>query len=127
MEHTVVLGARSFLDEISPRAPRKKGTKNGTVTVEDDDDDGEDVDDPNEDWTFDWDALDMIPDDVEVDDPVDFTPGDALGKALALINQVCVQDQAYIDTHQLYRYAHHPRQKNTLKRFVLKKICHLFN
>jgi len=89
MEHTVVLGARSFLDEISPRAPRKKSTKNGTVTVEDEDEDVEDADDPR---TFDWDVLDMIPDDVEVDDPVDFTPGDALGKALALIDQVCIQD-----------------------------------
>ena len=126
MEHTVVLGSRSFLDEISPRAPRNKhSTKNGTVTVEDDD--GEDEDEPDEDWTLDWDVLDMIPDDVEVDDPVEFIPGDALGKALALINQVCARGSVDINTHPLYRYAHHPRQKNTLKQFVLKKVCRLSN
>ena len=126
MEHTVVLGSWSFLDKLSPRAPHnKQSTKNGTVTVEDDED--EDEDDPDEDWTLDWDVLDMIPDDVEVDDPVDFIPGDALKKALALINEVCARDSADINTHQLYRYAHHLRPKNTSKQFVLKKVCHLFN
>jgi hypothetical protein len=90
MEHTVVLGAQSFLDEISPRAPgSKQSTKGGTVTVEDAGDGDGEQDDPDEDWTLDWDVLEMVPDDAEVDDQVDFTPGDALGKALALINQVC--------------------------------------
>jgi len=29
------------------------------------------------------------PKEIDSDDEVDFTPGDALGKALALVNQVC--------------------------------------
>lgn len=88
MEHTVVLGASAFLQEISPSFPRnKRSTRKGTVTVEDvDDEEGDDEDD--EEWLADWEALDDIPDDEEVDEPVDFTAGDVLGKALAMINQV---------------------------------------
>ena len=88
MEHTVVLGASAFLQEISPSFPRnKRSTRKGTVTVEDvDDEEGDDEDD--EEWLADWEALDDIPDDEEVDEPVDFTAGNVLGKALAMINQV---------------------------------------
>ena len=89
MEHTVVLGASAFLQEISPSFPRnKRSTRKGTVTVEDvDDEEGDDEDD--EEWLADWEALDDVADDEEVDEPVDFTAGDVLGKALAMINQVC--------------------------------------
>ena len=45
-----------------------------------------DVDD--DDWISDWNQLNDLPDDEEVDDVVDFTAGDVLRKTLALVNQV---------------------------------------
>jgi hypothetical protein len=71
MEHTVVLGASSFLQEISPTLPRnKKTTKNGTASIEDVDDEqdaegGEYEED--EVYEADWEALDELADDMEVD------------------------------------------------------------
>jgi len=61
----------------------KSWTKNRTASVEDADED--DVDD--EEWVADWNRLDVIPDEA-VDEEINFEPGDTLGKALALINQV---------------------------------------
>ena len=92
VEHTVVLGASAFLQEISPTLPRnKKTTKNGTASIEDVDDEqdaegGEDEED--EVYEADWEALDELADDMEVDLPVEFEAGDVLGKALGFINQV---------------------------------------
>ena len=88
MEHSVVLSASAFLQEISPSFPcNKRSTRKGTVTVKDvDDEEGDNKDD--EEWLADWEALDDIPDDEEVDKPVNFTASDVLGKALTMINQV---------------------------------------
>ena len=88
MEHTVVLSTSRFLQEMSPSFPcNKRSTRKGTVTVEDvDNEEGDDEDE--EEWLADWDALDNVADDEEIDEPVDFTAGDVLGKALAMINQV---------------------------------------
>jgi hypothetical protein len=90
MEHTIYLAAKAFIDKVKPQIPRnKRSTKNGTASVEDvDDDDDDNVDDDNDDWVSDWIQLDDLPDDEEVDDVVDFTAGDVLGKTLALVNQV---------------------------------------
>jgi malonyl CoA-acyl carrier protein transacylase len=86
MEHTVYLSAKAFIEAVKPRAPmNKKSTKNGTVSVEDDA--GEDIDDDNT-WTMDWVERNPIADDKEVDNIIDFSPGDVLGKVLALVNQV---------------------------------------
>lgn len=88
MEHTVVLGASTFLQEISPSfLHNKRSTRKGTVTVEDvDHEEGDDEDD--EEWLADWEALNDVADDEEVDELVNFTAGDVLGKALVMINQV---------------------------------------
>lgn len=89
MEHTVVLGASAFIQEIGPTLPRNKKTKkNSTASVDEvyDDEDAE-RDEYDEDEA-DWDALDELPDDVQVDLPVDFEAGDVLGKVLGFINQV---------------------------------------
>ena len=87
MEHTVVLSTSAFLQEISPSFPHNKRlTRKGTVTVEDVDDEGDDKD--GKEWLTDWEALDDVADDEEVDEPVEFTAGNVLGKALTMINQV---------------------------------------
>jgi hypothetical protein len=90
MEHTIYLAAKAFIDKVKPQALKnKKTTKGGTAAVEDVDDDNDDeLDNGNDDWLSDWIQLNDLPDDEEVDDVVDFTAGDALGKALALVNQV---------------------------------------
>lgn len=49
------------------------------------DDDGDEGEDVDEDWQN---ELENIADGVEVDEAVDFEPGDLLGKVLALISQV---------------------------------------
>lgn len=99
MEHTVYLAAKAFIEEVKPRAPKtaknKGTTKNGAASTEDlDDSDNNDQvyndnnDDDNDDWVLDWAKLDEIPVEQEIDDIVNFTAGDVLGKALALVNQV---------------------------------------
>jgi hypothetical protein len=47
-----------------------------------------DDDDEEEEWVVEWNRLDVIPDEEAVDEEINFEPGDTLGKALALINQV---------------------------------------
>jgi hypothetical protein len=94
MEHTVYLAAKAFIETVNPQTPKAKNkitTKNGTASVEDIDDDmGDETDnDDDEDWVLDWTGLTDIPEDEEIDDIIDFTAGDVLGKTLALVNQVC--------------------------------------
>jgi hypothetical protein len=81
MEHTVVLGASAFLQEISPSFPHnKRSTRKGTVTVKDvNDKEGDDEDD--EEWLADWEALDNVADEEEVDESVDFTAGNSVLKS----------------------------------------------
>lgn len=92
MEHTVHLGAKTFIETIAPSPQKKRSTKNGTATVEDDknggkgDSDGEDEDEAT--WAADWEMLAEVSDDTEIDEAITFEPGDVLGKALALITQV---------------------------------------
>lgn len=113
MEHTLHLAAKDFVETICPTPSRYKkvrsssksnttpptpssssapSSKKSGVQVEDvdegkedDDEDGDEIDD--ESWKK---ELEKIADAVEVDEAVDFEPGDLLGKVLALINQVCL-------------------------------------
>ncbi|KAH9007510.1 hypothetical protein EDB83DRAFT_2323720 [Lactarius deliciosus] len=48
----------------------------------------------DEDWTADWEELDNMLDNEEVDGTVTFQPGDLLGKAIALITQIQRSPQA---------------------------------
>jgi len=75
MEHTVYLAAKAFIEEISPCLPKNKDS---TDTIEDEDDD----------WTVDLTYLEELLDDEEVHEAIEYLPGDVLGKALALVNQV---------------------------------------
>ena len=83
IEHTVHLGAAAFVKAVAPKM--KNWTKNCTGSVEDA---NEDDDDNDKEWVADWNWLDVIPDEEAVDEEINFEPGDTLGKALALINQV---------------------------------------
>jgi hypothetical protein len=84
MEHTIYLAAKAFIDKVKPQTRKNKtSTKNSTASVEDADDDDDD-----DDWISDWNQLEELPDDEEVDNVMDFTAGDVLGKTLALVNQV---------------------------------------
>ena len=86
MEHMVYLGVKVFVEGVNLRKPKTKGSQ--------------DTDE------LDWDAdfeegLDEeedgdLPDGQEVDDPIDFQPGDVLGKLLALINQVCCRELGWL-------------------------------
>jgi hypothetical protein len=93
MEHTVQLGAGTFLKTICPNPTKfrnRLSTKNGTATVEDYDEDDED-DGDEEDMEGESDGGDGPADaqyEVEIDDGIDFDPGDTLGKLLAGITQV---------------------------------------
>jgi hypothetical protein len=89
MEHTIYLAAKAFINKVKPQTPKnKRSTKNGTASVKDVDDDDDNMDVDDGDWISDWNQLNELPDDEEVDDIVDFTAGDVLGKTLALVNQV---------------------------------------
>jgi hypothetical protein len=90
MKYTIYLAAKAFIDKVKPQMLRnKRSTKNSTASVKDvDDDDSDNMDDDNDDWVLDWIQLDDLLDDEEMNNIVDFTTGDVLGKTLALINQV---------------------------------------
>ena len=90
MEHTIQLSAKAFIDGVNPKTPKnKRSTKNGSVLVEDVEDE-DDIDDNEAEWLSDWlGEEEEDPDEQEPDDEVvDFTAGDVLGKVLALINHV---------------------------------------
>ena len=82
IEHTIHLGVAMFVKAVGPKT--KNWMKNCTASVEDADDE----DDDDEEWVVDWNRLDVIPDEEAIDEEINFEPGDMLGKALALINQV---------------------------------------
>jgi len=88
MEHTIYLTAKAFIEKVKPQTQKnKRSTKNSRASVEDTDHDNDDMDN-DDDWVSDWIHLNEHPDDEEVDNIVDFTVGDVLGKTLALVNQV---------------------------------------
>ena len=92
MENTIQLSAKAFIDGVDPKTPKNKSsTKNGTVSMEDVEDE-DDIDDNEAEWLSDWlGEEEEDPDEHEPDyEVVDFTAGDILGKALVLINQVCL-------------------------------------
>jgi hypothetical protein len=96
MEHTVQLSAASFLKTICPNPAKfrnRVSTKNGSAYIEDEDEDSEDNDDDNNDGDADFgDEHDDGPADaayeLEIDNGIEFNPGDMLGKLLACITQV---------------------------------------
>jgi hypothetical protein len=52
MEHTIQLSAKAFIDAVNPQAPKnKRSTKNGTVSVEDVDDE-DDIDSAQNIYSF---------------------------------------------------------------------------
>ena len=124
MEHTIYLVAKAFIEKVKPKAPKaqnKATTKNRPASVEDSNDD----DDVNDDWVIDWAQLDLIPDEQEVDDIVDFTAGDVLGKALALVNQVCLLFSSllpFLKEMQICRSEHHHKRSNILLLAVNPKV-----
>jgi hypothetical protein len=92
MEHTVQLGAGTFLKTICPNPTKfrnRVSTKNGSASVEDCDENDEEQEEEEEEDESDG---DNSPDDaqyeVEIDDGIEFDPGDTLGKLLAGITQV---------------------------------------
>ena len=85
IEHTIHLGVAAFVKAVGPKM--KSWTKNHTASVEDADDE----DDNDEEWVVDWNQLDVIPSEELIDEEINFEPGDTLGKALALINQVSLE------------------------------------
>ena len=89
MEHTVHLGAKSFIESICPTPARFHPTAH-TSTSANHHTTVEEVEDEDEDFLDDWLIQDSTAaaDGEEVDDPVDFEPGDLLGKVLAMVNQV---------------------------------------
>ncbi|KAG6903744.1 hypothetical protein DXG01_015214, partial [Tephrocybe rancida] len=90
MEHTIHLGAKAFIEALNPTIGKKKTQ----ATVEDDDSSGDDDD-------FDWDQLEAVPNNNEIDEPINFDPGDVLGKVLALITQIRSSPQAKAYFHTL--------------------------
>ena len=89
MEHAIYLAAKAVIDKVKPQTPKnKRSTKNGTASVGDVNDDDDNMDGNNNDLISDWNQLNELPDDEEVDNVVDFTAGDVLRKTLALVNQV---------------------------------------
>jgi len=93
MEHTTHLASKAFLEEICPTPSRYKRKAKSTADTsnEDDGDDFEEEDDLLDDevaWLASLVNEAAAPEDEEVDEDMDFDPGDLLGKVLALINQV---------------------------------------
>src|ERR1700685_2850114 len=93
MEHTTHLASKAFLEEICPTPSRYKRKAKATADTsnEDDGDDFEEEDDLLDDkvaWLASLVNETAAPEDEEVDEDMDFDPGDLLGKVLALINQV---------------------------------------
>ncbi|GLB42145.1 putative hAT family C-terminal dimerisation region [Lyophyllum shimeji] len=107
MEHIVHLGAKAFIEALHPKKFKiKKTAKRGTAVAEDsdtNDDNDDEEDEEDEEWTADWAVMDNLPEGQEIDEPIDFDPGDLIGKVLAMINQ----------------------RKLTLQRSAKKKGCHL--
>jgi len=82
---------------LHKKRPHTSGNKFKTVPLQqrvadaDEDKDKDEEDDSVDDdaWAVDWNQLELLDEDKAVDDVVELKPGDTLGKALALVNQVC--------------------------------------
>jgi hypothetical protein len=82
MEHILHLGAKAFIEAICPTPPSSQKQKQ----KDEDEDEGEDEDeDLDEKWLSGF--IETI-EGEEIDEAVDFEPGDVLEKLLAFINQV---------------------------------------
>jgi hypothetical protein len=90
MEHTTHLASKAFLEEICPTPSRYKRKAKSAVNEDADEENFED--DPLLDDEVAWLASLVneaaAPEDEEIDEEMDFDPGDLLGKVLALVNQV---------------------------------------
>ncbi|KIK94420.1 hypothetical protein PAXRUDRAFT_12062 [Paxillus rubicundulus Ve08.2h10] len=103
MEHSLHLGAKSFLVDVCPTPlhfkkakSKSKGTSAGNSGDEEeveDDGDGDGEEDDEEDLVNEF-LVEKAADNEEVDEVEDFEPGDLLGKVLALITQVRLSPQA---------------------------------
>jgi len=92
MEHTMHLASKAFIEDICPvpsRYKQKKASKSTTDTVQDDEEDDDEDDEVA--WLASLVDEGAAPEDEEIDDEMDFDPGDLLGKVLALVNQVSLQ------------------------------------
>jgi hypothetical protein len=94
MEHTISLASKAFIEAICPTPSRYEKGKSRTahhgIGSEGEDWDEGDDDDDNEELSWLASLANDTPADAktEVDENMDFDPGDLLGKLLALINQV---------------------------------------
>ena len=73
MEHSLHLAAKHFVQAVAPHCKKRGASATGS-DGEDDGDDGDDEDDNEEDDNNDNEVIDA---------------GDSLGKAIALVKQVC--------------------------------------
>jgi hypothetical protein len=101
MEHTIHLASKAFIEEICPtpsRFKKKKVRKAGLMADEDNNEfeDDDEVLDDEEAWLAS--LVNNAPgiEGEEVDEDIDFDPGDLLGKVLALVNQVRASPQARV-------------------------------
>src|SRR5882762_3664754 len=95
MEHTLHLASKKFIEEICltpSRYKKKKLQQAGTKGGEDD----EEVEEDDDEWDDKVAWLASLADDPpavegeEIDEDMDYDPGDLLGKVLTLINQIRV-------------------------------------
>lgn len=112
MEHTLHLAAKDFIETTCPtpsRYKKKKSaaaakasstTKKGGVVIEEIDEEEAAEDEETIEADHEWlEALADTVDGQEVDEAVDFEPGDVFGKILALINQVGLPLSSGVPTH----------------------------
>ena len=95
MEHTLHLTSKAFIEEICPtpsRYKKKKPRKAGTKGDEGDDEFKEDDEEQDDEVAWLASLADGAPavEGEEIDEVMDYDPGDLLGKVLALVNQVRV-------------------------------------
>ena len=93
---TLSLGSKAFIEAICPTPSQykkklKKTRTPGDIGLDDEDDEGDkDEDDDEDDDEFEWLSSlagnTPINNDMEVDEDMEFDPGDLLGKVLTLIN-----------------------------------------
>jgi hypothetical protein len=96
MEHTMHLASKAFLEEICPTPShyKRKGKPKPTMDMGKEGDDEYDFDteddllDDETAWLASLVNEAAAPEDEEINDDMDYDPGDLLGKVLALVNQV---------------------------------------
>jgi hypothetical protein len=98
MEHSLHIACKHFVETVAPASPQSIRKKVRAALKKATGVEGDlDLDKLNNVLaSFDLDELeDQDPDDPDgegSDEEAEFTPGDALGKALALVKQVCARD-----------------------------------